>query len=124
MRYRLDYRTEAQAALKALTAAAQRLVDRLRGRCQAPLRNLPEERVCSLLNSAAQFRLRRKAAHIRNKIESHGRDEALFQELAAALGYKENKLAFTLIAQRLTLKMLRRNAADTEASKSHMGKPN
>ena len=85
------------------------------GRCQAPLRNLPEDRVCSLLNSAAQFRLRKKAAQIRNKIESHGRDEALFQELAAALGYKENKLAFTLIAQRLTLKTLRHNAADTEA---------
>src|SRR5207237_4339422 len=83
------------------------------GRCQAPLRNLPEDRVCSLLNSAAQFRLRKKAAQIRNKVESHGRDEALFQELAAALGYKENKVAFTLIAQRLTLKTLRHNAADT-----------
>jgi hypothetical protein len=85
------------------------------GRCQAPLKNLPEERVHSLLNSAAQFRLRRKAAHIRSKIDTHGRDEALFQELAAALGYKENKLPFTLIAQRLTLKSLRQNAPDAEA---------
>jgi Protein of unknown function (DUF2851) len=85
------------------------------GRCQAPLKNLPEERVHSLLDSAAQFRLRRKAAQIRNKIATHGRDEALFQELAAALGYKENKLPFTLIAQRLTLKSLRQNAPDAEA---------
>jgi hypothetical protein len=85
------------------------------GRCQAPLKNLPAERVHSLLNSAAQFRLRRKAAHIRNKIDTHGRDEALFQEVAAALGYKENKLPFTLIAQRLTLKSLRQNALDAEA---------
>jgi uncharacterized protein DUF2851 len=85
------------------------------GRCQAPLQNLPEERIRSLLSSAAQFRLRKKAAQIRNKIESHGFDEALFQELAAALGYKANKLPFTLIAQRLGLKFLRYHAGDAEA---------
>jgi Protein of unknown function (DUF2851) len=85
------------------------------GRCQAPLRNLPEDRVRSLLSGAAQFRLRKKAAQIRNKIDSHGRDEALFQELATALGYKENKLPFMLIAQRMGLKLLRHNSADAEA---------
>jgi hypothetical protein len=85
------------------------------GRCQSPLKDLPEERVKSVLDAAAQFRLRRKAARIRNKIDSHGRDEALFQEIAAALGYKENKLPFTLIAQRLPLKVLRENAEDNEA---------
>src|SRR5262249_52995633 len=45
------------------------------GRCQAPLKDLPEERLCSLLDAAAQFRLRQKANRIRNKIETHGRDE-------------------------------------------------
>jgi hypothetical protein len=85
------------------------------GRCQAPLRGLPEERVRSVLDAAAQFRLQRKAARIRAKIDNHGRDEALFQELAAALGYKENKLPFALIAQRLPLKFLREQAADAEA---------
>src|SRR5207237_5003908 len=85
------------------------------GRCQAPLKNLPEERVCSVLNSAAQFRLRQKANRIRNKIDAHGRNEALFQEIASALGYKENKLPFTLLAQRLPLRLLRENARDCEA---------
>jgi Protein of unknown function (DUF2851) len=85
------------------------------GRCQAPLKGVPEERVRSVLDAAAQFRLQRKAARIRAKIDSHGRDEALFQEIAAALGYKENKLPFTLIAQRLTLKSLRENSGDAEA---------
>jgi hypothetical protein len=85
------------------------------GRCQAPLKNLPEERVLSVLNSAAQFRLQRKASQIRAKIGNHGRDEALFQEIAAALGYKENKLPFTLIAQRLPLKTLRENLDDAES---------
>src|SRR6266536_647595 len=85
------------------------------GRCQAPLKDLSEERVGSVLDAAAQFRLQQKAARIRHKIDDHGRDEALFQELAAALGYKENKLPFTLIAQRLSLKLLREKGDDSEA---------
>src|SRR5262245_7004205 len=85
------------------------------GRCQAPLKNLPEERVRSVLDAAAQFRLRQKANRIRNKIDPHGRDETLFQEMAAALGYKENKLPFTLLTQRLPLRLLREHAEDCEA---------
>jgi hypothetical protein len=85
------------------------------GRCQAPLKDLSEERVHSVLNAAALFRLRQKAARIRNKIDTHGRDETLFQEIAAALGYKENKLPFTLIAQRLPLKLLHEKRDDAEA---------
>jgi len=85
------------------------------GRCQAPLKHLPEERVCSVLGGAAQFRLRQKANRIRNKIDAHGRDETLFQEIASALGYKENKLPFTLLAQRLPLQFLRENVQHCEA---------
>lgn len=85
------------------------------GRCQAPLKNLPEERVLTILDAAAQFRLQRKAARLRRKIDTHGRDEALFQEIAIALGYKENKLPFALLAQRLPLKILRANPSDAEA---------
>jgi Protein of unknown function (DUF2851) len=85
------------------------------GRCQAPLKNLPDERVRSVLDAAAQFRLRQKAMRIRNKIDVHGRDETLFQEIATALGYKENKLPFTLLTQRLPLRLLRENADDCEA---------
>jgi len=85
------------------------------GRCQAPLKDLPEERIRSVLDAAAQFRLQQKCARIRNKIDNHGRDEALFQELAAALGYKENKLPFTLITQRLPLNLLREKPDDSEA---------
>jgi len=85
------------------------------GRCQAPLKDLPEERIRSVLEAAARFRLEKKAARIRAKIENHGRDAALFQEIAAALGYKENKLPFTLIAQRAPLKSLRDSLDDAEA---------
>ena len=85
------------------------------GRCQAPLKNLPAERVRSVLDTAAQFRLRQKANRIRNKIDVRGRDEMLFQEIATALGYKENKLPFTLLTQRLPLRLLRENVEDCEA---------
>lgn len=85
------------------------------GRCQAPLKNLPEERVRSVLEAAARFRLEKKATRIRAKIGTQGRDETLFQEIAAALGYKENKLPFILIAQRTSLKSLRENRDDAEA---------
>jgi len=85
------------------------------GRCQAPLKDLPEERLSCILAAASQFRLQRKAARLRNIVENHGRDEALFQEIAAALGYKENKLAFTLLAQRLPLRFLRKQDEDAEA---------
>ena len=85
------------------------------GRCQAPLKNLPEERVRSVLDAAAQFRLRQKAKRIRNKIDVHGRDETLFQEIATALGYKENKLPLTLLTQRLQLRLLRENVEHCEA---------
>jgi Protein of unknown function (DUF2851) len=85
------------------------------GRCQAPFKDLPEQRVLSMLEAAAQFRLRQKAARIRHKIDSRGRDEVLFQELATALGYKENKLPFTLITQRLPLKLLRETTSDIES---------
>jgi hypothetical protein len=85
------------------------------GRCQAPLNGLPGERVITVIEGAAQFRLQRKAARLRRLIDTHGRDEALFQELAIALGYKQNKLPFALLAQRLPLQLLRSYADDAEA---------
>lgn len=85
------------------------------GRCQAPLHALPEARVQSVLEGAARFRLQRKTARLRRMIEHSGRDETLYQEIAAALGYRENKLAFTLLAQRLPLALLRHAPAQAEA---------
>ncbi|MCA1660215.1 MAG: DUF2851 family protein, partial [Verrucomicrobiaceae bacterium] len=85
------------------------------GRCQAPLKDLPQERLETILAAASQFRLQRKAARLKNIVETHGRDAALFQEIAAALGYKQNKLAFTLLAQRLPLSSLRKANDDIEA---------
>src|SRR5439155_1069824 len=55
------------------------------------------------------------AIRLRRRIEVHGRDEALFQAIAEALGYKQNRLPFTLLAQRLPLAFLRKLREDAEA---------
>jgi hypothetical protein len=82
------------------------------GRCVGPLRDLEEEKAREVLLGAAQFRLRRKGAALARLSEVHGADEALYQALAATLGYKNNKLPFSLLAQRLPLRLLRQEPAD------------
>lgn len=82
------------------------------GRCAGPLRDLPEDKARSVLEGAAQFRMRRKAAALARLTELHGADEALYQALAATLGYKSNKLPFTLLAQRLPLSQMRKLDAE------------
>lgn len=84
------------------------------GRCTAPLRALEDEKVRDVLLAAAQFRLRRKAAALATLADLHGPDEALYQALATALGYKSNKLPFTLLAQRLPLRVLLKSRADAD----------
>ena len=85
------------------------------GRCVAPLRNLAAERITSILEGAAKFRLQQKANRLRQRIEAHGRDEVLFQTMAEALGYKQNRLPFTLLTQRLPVTFLRKQLEDSEA---------
>src|SRR2546423_3400422 len=85
------------------------------GRCVAPLRNLAAERITSILEGAAKFRLQQKANRLRQRIEAHGRDEVLFQTMAEALGYKQNRLPFTLLTQRLPVTFLRKHRVDSEA---------
>jgi hypothetical protein len=85
------------------------------GRCLGPLRDMPEEKVRDVLLAAAQFRAQRKAAALARLAELHGPDEALYQALAATLGYKSNKLPFTLLAQRLPLRLLRKAGLGADA---------
>lgn len=84
------------------------------GRCSFPLAALPAQRVLSLLEAAARFRLERKAQRLTRLIEARGVEEALFQELAACLGYRRNQQALMLLAQRLPLRLLRTHPAGVE----------
>jgi len=85
------------------------------GRCRPVLNRLRDEQIEAILRSAAQYRMKKKAARFARLSELHGEDEALYQSLAVTLGYKANKLPFTLIAQRIPLRMLLQNKADVDS---------
>ena len=73
------------------------------GRCSAPLREIPSSHLEELLVTAARRRFERKGELLRSMIEARGADAALFEATAVALGYKNNKLPFQLLAQRVPL---------------------
>ena len=77
------------------------------GRCHAPLRAYAPAQVATVLAAAAQYRLETKHRRWQRLVAVRGYDQALFQSLAVTLGYRENKLPFALLAQRLPLKVLR-----------------
>ena len=66
-----------------------------------------------LIEAAAAFRLHRKCEIFQRAANLRGRDEALFEAIAAAMGFKNNKIPFLLVAQRTSL--ARARAADGEA---------
>jgi len=84
------------------------------GRCVAPLRDLDMPTVRGVLEGAAQYRLQRKAARLGALRDAHGDDEALYQALAETLGYKSNKLPFSVLSQRVPMRALRK-AEDIDA---------
>jgi Protein of unknown function (DUF2851) len=86
------------------------------GACCGPLARFSDQRVDQILETAARLRLERKTQLLRRAIHIHGIDEALFQALAIALGYKWNKVPFLILAQRVTLRRLRRDSEAAEAT--------
>ncbi len=72
------------------TDAAQSFPLELVGHCCAPLRELPAERLTALLHEAAMVRLQSKAAHFQARAREAGWEQALWEGLFRALGYKHN----------------------------------
>lgn len=70
------------------------------GRCLAPLAKMAVPEVESLLLAAAQYRLRRKSERLHVMAESTSGEQALFQAVAEALGFRHNKTAMAVLAQR------------------------
>ncbi|HEY0793391.1 MAG TPA: DUF2851 family protein [Chthoniobacterales bacterium] len=85
------------------------------GACRAPLAQMTQTQIEGVLEIAARVRLERKGRLLQRSIKVHGFAEALFQQVAMALGYKENKLPFLLLAQRASLRLLRQQPAAAEA---------
>jgi len=86
------------------------------GRCAAPLRDISANKLETLITAAAQHRLQKKTRRLAAIAEIHGADEAIYQAIAEALGYRYNKLPMRVLAQRLPLKtLLRLKPIDREA---------
>lgn len=79
-----------ELALSLENLSLRALPDELRGKCCAPLRALEEAQLGGLLNEAAQVRLQSKAAQIRSRARQAGWEQALWEGLFRALGYKHN----------------------------------
>lgn len=82
--------------------------------CQEDFAVMSESRVLELVEAAAQYRLCRKASRLARLGAQFGPEEALYQGIAEALGYRNNKLPFTLLAQRFPLALVRSQRQEIE----------
>jgi hypothetical protein len=62
----------------------------LRGKCSAPLRDLSRAQLSQLLRAAARVRFEAKAEALRARARQGGWEQALWENLFRALGYKHN----------------------------------
>ncbi len=76
------------------------------GRCVTPLGRMSNTEVESILHSAAQFRLLQKSMRFRSMAESTTLDQAMFQGIAEALGFRQNKTQMAVLAQRNPIRTL------------------
>lgn len=79
--------------------APERLPENLRGRCSAPLGELPPEKTRELLLQAAQIRFRGKAAQLQARARFVGWEQTLWEGLFRALGYKHNSWPMQCLAE-------------------------
>jgi hypothetical protein len=81
------------------------LTFKVNSKCPASRRDgvLDDARAMKLVEAAASFRLRRKYEVYQRAVALRGPGEALFEAIAAAMGFKNNKIPFLLVAQRSSL---------------------
>ena len=80
----------AELALWLTTDVAKQYPEHLLGKCAGPLRELSDVQLAQLLNEAALVRLQRKAADLHARARQAGWEQALWEGMLRALGYKQN----------------------------------
>jgi Protein of unknown function (DUF2851) len=70
--------------------SAKSFPENLRGKCSTPLRGLSEVQLTELLREAAQVRFQAKSAQFAARARHAGWEQALWEGLFRALGYKHN----------------------------------
>lgn len=79
--------------------AAEKLPENLRGKCTGGLRELSPEQLSALLREAAAVRFRNKAGRIQARARQTGWEQALWEGLFRALGYKHNTWPMHCLAE-------------------------
>lgn len=104
-RHRSIPQMQLDSSLLSITTARD-LPEAFPGRCLAPLQRMPEEAVQSLLESAAQFRVRKKFDRLEAMADATSSRQTMFQAICEALGFRYNKTAMAVLAQRNQLREL------------------
>jgi hypothetical protein len=85
--------------------------------CARHLASWSQDEKGLLLDAAGQERLRRKTERLSNRIDQCGPEQAVYEDVMGALGYKHNQAPFRRLAQILPVEELRALAgADTIAA--------
>lgn len=84
----------------------QRAADDALPRCRQPLADMPAERIQTLLQAAAAYRMERKRTRFRQRIAAAGERQAWYEAWATTLGYSANKDAMLMLAMRGPIKEL------------------
>jgi hypothetical protein len=79
-----------ELALWLTTDVAKQYPEQLLGQCAAPLREVTSVQLAQLLNEAALVRFQRKAADLHARARQAGWEQALWEGMLRALGYKQN----------------------------------
>lgn len=91
---------------EALDLPLVEMADAHPGRCFQPLAKMEPAHVDALLTEAAKHRAAKKLRRRQRVTDVLGEDEWLWQALAETMGYRPNKLAMTLLAQRFPIGQL------------------
>jgi hypothetical protein len=85
----------------AISSAAEHWPESLRGNCCAPLGKLSASATEELLQQAAMVRFQRKAGELENRARHAGWEQALWEGIFRALGYKQNVWPMQRVAELL-----------------------
>lgn len=92
----------AELSLSLENESLRSLPEGFRGKCCAPLRGLDEPETVRLLEQAARVRFENKAAQFRARAKNAGWEQALWDNLFRALGYKHNVWPMQHLAEQRT----------------------
>jgi hypothetical protein len=90
-----------QLYLELGSESADALPESLQGKCAAPLRDLPADKLTPLLHQAAKVRFQSKAARLQARAKHCGWEQSLWEGIFRALGYKQNIWPMQSLAESL-----------------------